>query len=35
MLLSKVTEETEFIVFHLSGINITSKTINEKLRVQR
>jgi len=34
-LIFRVTEETDFIVFHLSGINITSKTINEKLRVQR
>jgi len=34
-LIFKVTEETNFILFHMVGINITSKTINEKLRVKR
>ena len=31
----QVTEETNFIVFHMNGINITSKKINEKLKIQR
>ena len=31
----QVTEETDFIVFHLSGMNITSKTINEFLKIKR
>jgi len=31
----KVTEETDFIIFHMKGMNITSKTINEKLKIQR
>ena len=30
-----MTEETNFIVFHMNGINITSKKINEKLKIQR
>jgi hypothetical protein len=30
-----VTEETNFIIFHSKNISITSKTINEKLKVQR
>lgn len=34
-LIFQVTEETEFIVFHSKNISITSKTINEKLKVQR
>jgi hypothetical protein len=34
-LIFEVTEETYFIVFHIKNINITSKTINEKLRVSR
>ena len=34
-LIFQVTEETDFIVFHIKDINITSKTINEKLRVSR
>ena len=34
-LIFQVTEETDFIVFHIKDINITSKTINEKLKVSR
>jgi len=34
-LIFQVTEETDFIIFHSKNISITSKTINEKLRVQR
>ena len=34
-LIFQVTEETHFIVFHIKDINITSKTINEKLKVSR
>lgn len=29
-----VTEETHFIVFHAKEINITSRTINERLNVE-
>ena len=31
----QVTEETDFIVFHMAGMNITSKKINEKLKIRR
>ena len=31
----QVTEQTDFIVFHMKGMNITMKTINEKLKIQR
>ena len=31
----QVTEQTDYIVFHMKGMNITSKTINEKLKIQR
>lgn len=34
-LIFQVTEETDFIVFHIKNINITSKVINEKLFVHR
>jgi len=34
-LIFQVTEETDFIIFHSKNISITSKTINEKLRVER
>ena len=34
-LIFQVTQETDFIVFHSKNIQITSKTINEKLRVSR
>eukprot|EP00088_Acartia_fossae_P062121 TRINITY_DN7480_c0_g1_i2.p1 TRINITY_DN7480_c0_g1~~TRINITY_DN7480_c0_g1_i2.p1 ORF type:complete len:963 (-),score=180.19 TRINITY_DN7480_c0_g1_i2:184-3072(-) len=34
-LIFQVTEETEYIVFHSKNISITSKTINEKLKVVR
>ena len=30
-----MTEETDFIVFHMAGMNITSKKINEKLKIRR
>ena len=29
-----VTEETNFIVFHSTGIDISSRTINERLKVR-
>lgn len=32
-LIFQVTEETDYIVFHCKNISITSKTINEKLKV--
>ena len=31
----QVTQETNFIIFHMKGMNITSKTINERLKIQR
>ena len=31
----QVTEETDFIVFHMAGMNITSKKINEKLKIRK
>ena len=34
-LIFEVTEETDFIIFHIKNMNITSKTINEKLRISR
>merc|ERR1719357_527929 len=34
-LIFKVTEEKDFIVFHISGINITSKTIDGGLKIRR
>jgi len=34
-LIFQVREETDFIIFHSKNISITSKTINEKLKVQR
>jgi len=34
-LIFQVTEETDFIVFHIKNIKITSKVINEKLLVKR
>jgi len=34
-LIFQVTEETDFIIFHAKGMNITSKTINEKIKIER
>ncbi len=34
-LIFRVTEETDFIVFHSKNITITSRTINERLNVER
>lgn len=34
-LIFQVTEETDFIIFHAKNLTITSKTINEKLKVNR
>jgi endoplasmic reticulum aminopeptidase 2 len=34
-LIFRVTEETNFIVFHSKNITITSRTINERLNVER
>ena len=34
-LIFTVTEETNFIVFHSKNITITSRTINERLKVSK
>merc|ERR1719357_33373 len=34
-LIFKVTEEKDYVVFHISGINITSKTIDGGLKIGR
>jgi hypothetical protein len=34
-LIFTVSEETQFVVFHAKNMNITSRTMNERLNVER